>query len=198
QELLNKVPVASGGPVPALKVDGLAWDKTNSAIKKFQKEFLHFKWPDGRVDPGGKTFQTLSAFDQPAPAQKDPKIQAEADKSQSVAWAMTAQAMLAFYDVLKLGPVPDPLGDKALLELALATHFHLDKQPALQGALLSSIKFNYNRVLTTLASSGTIFQSRNQAEATSDGGVDPKTGAAYPAYTFFNKSINFTASFLQF
>jgi len=68
QELLNKVPPPSGGPLPALKIDGLAWDKTNSAIKKFQKEHLKFKWPDGRVDPAGKTLQALNTFDEPAPA----------------------------------------------------------------------------------------------------------------------------------
>jgi hypothetical protein len=63
QELLNKVPPAKGGAVPALKVDGLAWTKTTNAIKKFQQQCLNFKWPDGRIDPHGKTFQALSAFD---------------------------------------------------------------------------------------------------------------------------------------
>jgi hypothetical protein len=66
QELLNKVPASNGGPVPPLKVDGLAWSKTNHAISRFQKEHLKFKWPDGRIDPSGKTFQALVAFDQPA------------------------------------------------------------------------------------------------------------------------------------
>jgi hypothetical protein len=66
QELLNKVPPGSGGPIPLLKVDGLAWDKTKAAIKKFQREYLHFQWPDGRVDPGGKTLTALNTFDQPA------------------------------------------------------------------------------------------------------------------------------------
>jgi hypothetical protein len=142
QELLNKVPPAKGGAVPALKVDGLAWTKTTNAIKKFQHDCLNFKWPDGRIDAHGKTFQALSAFDQPAPSpqdstQKDPKTQAEADKPQSVAWAMAAQAMLAFYEVLKLKQTPDPLGDKALIESALNTHFqriqyaHLTPQQAI-------------------------------------------------------------------
>lgn len=203
QELLNKVPPAKGGAVPALKVDGLAWTKTTNAIKKFQHECLNFKWPDGRIDPHGKTFQALSAFDQPAPppqdlTQKDPKTQAEADKPQSVAWAMAAQAMLAFYEVLKLKQTPDPLDDRALIESALNTHFHLNKLPALESLFLSSIKFNYTRVLAALASSAAIFRSRNNAEAVSDGGFDKKTGAVYPAYTFFNQSVNFTESFPKF
>lgn len=203
QELLNKVPAAKGGAVPALKVDGLAWAKTTSAIKKFQQQCLNFKWPDGRIDPHGKTFQALSAFDQPAPSpqdltQKDPRTQAEVDKLQSVAWAMGAQTMLAFYEVLKLKQTLDPLGDKALIESALSTHFHLDKLPALEPLFLTSIKYNYTRVLTALASSAAIFRSRSQAEAASDGGVDKESGIAYPAYTFFNQSINFTQGFLQF
>jgi hypothetical protein len=66
QQLLNKVPTSSGGPVPPLKVDGLAWSKTNRAISRFQKEYLKFKWPDGRIDPMGKTFQALIAFDESA------------------------------------------------------------------------------------------------------------------------------------
>ena len=89
----------------------------------------------------GRTFQALSAFDQPPPSpqdttQKDPKTQAEADKPQSVAWAMAAQAMLAFYEVLKLKQTPDPLNDKALIETALNTHFHLDKLPALESRFM--------------------------------------------------------------
>jgi len=203
QELLNKVPAAKGGAVPALKVDGLAWTKTTNAIKKFQHECLNHKWPDGRIDPHGKTFQALSAFDQPAPpppdtTQKDPKTQAEADKPQSVAWAMAAQAMLAFYEVLKLKQTPDPLNDKALVETALNTHFHLDKLPALESLFLASIKYNYTRVLAALASSAVIFRSRSNAEAISDGGFDKDTGAIYPAYTFFNQSVNFTAGFTKF
>ncbi len=203
QELLNKVPSAQGGAVPALKVDGLAWGKTTSAIKKFQQECLHFSWPDGRIDPGGKTFQALGAFDQPAPpppdlTKRDPKTQAEADKPQSVAWAMMAQAMLAFYDVLKLQPMPDPLGDKALLDLALSTHFHLDQQPAQAPIYLAAIKYNYTRVLGALASSGAIFRSRSTADAISDGMKDPKSGAVAPAYTYFNKVIYFTDGFPLF
>ena len=68
QELLNKVPLAEGGPQVPLKVDGLAWAKTIAAIKRFQSVSLGHKWPDGRVDPGGKTFARLNDYDQPAPS----------------------------------------------------------------------------------------------------------------------------------
>lgn len=65
QELLNGVPPEQGGPAPPLKVDGLPWQKTIAAIQHFQKVALGHKWPDGRVDPGGKTLAKLNEFDEP-------------------------------------------------------------------------------------------------------------------------------------
>jgi hypothetical protein len=59
QELLNEVPPEEGGPSPKLAVDGLPWTKTIAAIRKFQQVQCGFKWPDGRVDPGGKTLAKL-------------------------------------------------------------------------------------------------------------------------------------------
>jgi hypothetical protein len=67
QELLNKVAPEAGGPVPKLAVDGLPWTKTIAAIRKFQKEQCGFAWPDGRVDPGGKTLAKLNEFDSSGP-----------------------------------------------------------------------------------------------------------------------------------
>ena len=67
QELLNKVPVGEGGPQTPLKVDGLAWGKTIAAIKRFQSINMGHKWPDGRVDPVGKTLARLNDYDDPAP-----------------------------------------------------------------------------------------------------------------------------------
>ena len=65
QELLNEVPAGQGGPSPQLAVDGLPWTKTIAAIRNFQKVQLGHKWPDGRVDPNGKTLAKLNEFDQP-------------------------------------------------------------------------------------------------------------------------------------
>lgn len=65
QELLNKVPPEKGGPSPPLVVDGLPWQKTQAAIRNFQRVQLGHKWPDGRVDPGGKTITKLNEFDRP-------------------------------------------------------------------------------------------------------------------------------------
>lgn len=68
QELLNRVPAGEGGPAAALKVDGLAWDKTIAAIRRFQSANLGHRWPDARVDPGGKTLARLNDYDSAAPA----------------------------------------------------------------------------------------------------------------------------------
>jgi len=65
QELLNNVPPDRGGPAPLLVVDGLPWQKTQAAIRQFQRVHLGFQWPDGRVDPGGKTLAGLNEFDSP-------------------------------------------------------------------------------------------------------------------------------------
>lgn len=65
QELLNQVPPDRGGPVPPLVVDGLPWQKTQAAIRQFQRVHVGFRWPDGRVDPGGRTLAGLNEFDEP-------------------------------------------------------------------------------------------------------------------------------------
>jgi len=67
QSLLNKVPSVQGGPSPLLAIDGLPWQKTIAAIKQFQRVQLGFKWPDGRVDPNGKTLEKLNSFDSTGP-----------------------------------------------------------------------------------------------------------------------------------
>lgn len=67
QQLLDQVPLDSGGPVPALKVDGICGPKTGDAIQKFQLKHFGWKLADGRVDPGGPTLEKLNEFDTPAP-----------------------------------------------------------------------------------------------------------------------------------
>ena len=67
QELLNQVPVTSGGPRPLLDPDGKSGPKTIAAIQAFQLH--HFGWTgtDGRVDPSGPTLAKLNEFDGTAP-----------------------------------------------------------------------------------------------------------------------------------
>jgi|HubBroStandDraft_3_1064219.scaffolds.fasta_scaffold09558_2 peptidoglycan hydrolase-like protein with peptidoglycan-binding domain len=58
QLALNNVLEVFGGPVVPLKVDGLPWEKTIQAIRKFQMKQLGFS--DGRVDPNGPTLAKLN------------------------------------------------------------------------------------------------------------------------------------------
>lgn len=57
QTLLNAQNIP--GEVTQLNVDGKVGNKTISRIEVFQKKIVKMVRPDGRVDPNGKTFNTL-------------------------------------------------------------------------------------------------------------------------------------------
>lgn len=59
QGLLNLIPQLLGGPLPQLKVDGLAGPKTNGAIYGFQMKQFGPSGADGRVDPDQQTIQKI-------------------------------------------------------------------------------------------------------------------------------------------
>lgn len=61
QDLLSLIPKTQGGPRSLLKTDGIMGPKTLHAIREFQHKGCGFRWPDGRVDPGGKTIEHLQA-----------------------------------------------------------------------------------------------------------------------------------------
>jgi peptidoglycan hydrolase-like protein with peptidoglycan-binding domain len=84
QEMLNQVPVGSGGPSPPLKVDEICGPKTKAAIQKFQLQ--HFGWAgaDGRVDPNGPTHIKLHQFEKPAPPPPQPVPPAEPESTRWV------------------------------------------------------------------------------------------------------------------
>jgi peptidoglycan hydrolase-like protein with peptidoglycan-binding domain len=69
QDLLNN---SAYPPVPALAVDGLMGPRTIAAIENFQKSAVKMANPDGRVDPGGKTFNALAG--NPAPPRGNGKL----------------------------------------------------------------------------------------------------------------------------
>lgn len=58
QKLLNKHVQAMG--LPLLDEDGLIGDNTNDAILRYQEMVLDMSAPDGRIDPGGRTWTSLS------------------------------------------------------------------------------------------------------------------------------------------
>jgi peptidoglycan hydrolase-like protein with peptidoglycan-binding domain len=66
QDLLNRVPAGSGGPLGMLTVDGVCGTKTIAAIQRFQSHHFGLAKSDGRVDPDGPTLRKLNEFDQPA------------------------------------------------------------------------------------------------------------------------------------
>lgn len=78
QQLLNGVPVDKGGPIPPLAVDGLCYGKSLAAIYAFQKKGCGFKWPDRRIDPGGRTWNGLTQYSQP-PSQPPEKATPSGD-----------------------------------------------------------------------------------------------------------------------
>lgn len=68
QELLNKVSITHGRPLPPLEVDGVCGNLTRTAIGNFQKIGCEFKWPDQLISVGGRTWNKLSALTGGAPA----------------------------------------------------------------------------------------------------------------------------------
>lgn len=60
QGALNRVPSSKGGPVSKLATNGVEGTTLTSAIIVFQRAFFGTFKPDGKVDPGGKTFQALA------------------------------------------------------------------------------------------------------------------------------------------
>ena len=57
QTLLNRIPVASGGPQAPLKVDSVVGPKSIEAIRRFQ--LANFGSADGRVDARNQTIRRL-------------------------------------------------------------------------------------------------------------------------------------------
>ena len=62
QNALNGVAQSQGGPLPQLKVDGVAGPKTIAAIEKFQRAQFPGLTPDGLISPAKRTIDRLNAL----------------------------------------------------------------------------------------------------------------------------------------
>jgi peptidoglycan hydrolase-like protein with peptidoglycan-binding domain len=183
QQALNDLPPGAGGPDPKLAVDGIAGPKTNAAILNFQKANLGLT-QDGRIDPTGSTLRMLNARLDASAMAHDPKALALQATIVSNSWASFA-----------LTAINGPLVGNT--RTAADIHFHLNAGTQPEATYLNIIRTNYMRVMGVFQRAAQIYRSRNDAEAASDRGVDDE-GVPFPAYTFFNASINFTREFKPF
>lgn len=147
QDALNQVPARSGGPEPPLKVDGLCYGKSQAAIKRFQKEACHFKWPDGRVDPNGKTHERLKDFFIPANPYTLPYVYHMLPKA--LLWILAAKRVLWDADLHRRGKP----GFGSRMEL-VNRYFHLDQVgPRGAAASLASIRETFIKMETCIGHS---------------------------------------------
>ncbi|MDE2596919.1 MAG: peptidoglycan-binding protein [Sphingomonadales bacterium] len=70
QELLNNFVTRLG--LKQIGIDGDCGKNTKTAIRAFQKQIVGIANPDGRIDPGGRTFQRLSLSQAVLAAQPEP------------------------------------------------------------------------------------------------------------------------------
>jgi peptidoglycan hydrolase-like protein with peptidoglycan-binding domain len=180
---LNDIDPSAGGALPKLVPDGQCGPKTRAAILHFQQAHLGLT-QDSKVDPGGSTLREMNAILDPSLAAADPKTLALNDMVISNIWAQFA--LTAVNGLL--------VGNTAA---ALETHFHLSKGKLPQSVYLPIMKQNYQRVIAVFAKAAQVFRSRSDTQAKADQGVD-KAGVPFPAYTFFQGSINFTSTFKPF
>ena len=150
-----------------------------------------------KLYPGDKLWIQTDRWKTAPPKTVDPKTRAEQDKSTSLTWIAAAMGAIKSYELSLMSGLGDPLGFHQLTKTALDVHFHLNKGPYGELVYLSTIKKNYSDVVHTLNNSANVFRTRSTAEAVADKGVD-KNNIPYPAYTFYQTSINFTHSFLGF
>lgn len=147
QDALNQVAPDSGGPAPPLKVDGLCYGKTLAAIRKFQKEACGFKWPDGRVDPGGKTQSRLKEFFVPANPYTMPRVYLMLPQARL--WIMVAMRVLGDAQ-FHLGGLRTFAGRFALV----SKYFHLDQlRPPQARVALAKIRSTFVSMETCIGHS---------------------------------------------
>jgi hypothetical protein len=107
QKLLNGHVGAMG--LTPLDEDGQIGDNTNGAIRRYQEMVLDMSAPDGRIDPGGRTWTSLSAG---TGVQAPPAPAAGKASLSGSAWWHTNQAN--FPNSSKLADLASPFREKAI------------------------------------------------------------------------------------
>jgi hypothetical protein len=147
QDALNQVPVVNGGPEPPLNVDGLCWGKTLAAIRKFQKVACGFRWPDGRIEPEGRTHLKLRQFYKPPSAETVPQVYAHFPAALS--WIYAARNALREAEFKLHGRPAPPRGTELTNK-----YFHLDKVSKRDAlAAVGRIRGVYNTMETCIGRS---------------------------------------------
>lgn len=126
QRLLNKITFTAGGPETALKEDGICGNLTIAAIRRFQNVELKTKYPDGIVDPAGRTIYVLNEKTAPAGESNDDLralFRGHIDGAGTMIQAGLSVVRLA----LAQASLPNPLFVDARGAALLNSHFKLDK-----------------------------------------------------------------------
>ena len=135
QELLNAVPHEQGGPLRALRVDGLCGRITNGAIEKLQAK--HWGWGrvTTRVEPTSSTWNLLLTFepsepDRPVIVASPPVVPV---KSTSVRFQFTQAG--TFGKLIKAENFYFLVSDEANQDSRALYYLNLDNRPALPSPL---------------------------------------------------------------
>lgn len=152
-------------------------------------EYARFDWASDKLESVGKVDKWPLLFE---------LICAGSGKSKTFDWIWIAMPKLkAYINTLQTGAAY--IYNQALIEQALNTHFKIPTTMAKADKIknLQLIYNNYSKVEKALHNNNESFRGRNLVEATRDKAVN-SAGVPYPAYTWFNSSINFTPTFLNF
>jgi hypothetical protein len=91
QQLL--APFAKNAGLPPIIDDGLLGAATIAAIERFQAQVMKFPAPDGRIDPGGKTWAALVAWSDPIKVIYGPGVEPEARLVDDYSFAVIRKAL---------------------------------------------------------------------------------------------------------
>jgi peptidoglycan hydrolase-like protein with peptidoglycan-binding domain len=153
QTALNRFRPDQGGPIEALKVDGICGPHTLVAIRRFQTAYLG--WSDGRVDPGKQTIHYLNLEPASLPDLAEEAMRHIA-RVTGILTATRAALLLLSFEANGLSGFHEfssPLWTK------INRHFHLDKaaNPAASIQYIDSIYLRMQTAIGHIPQGVTLF-----------------------------------------